>query len=76
MKRSTAILAKDILRTKAEDRQKIVEDQLGIQDSTADELKKLAKINSVKEMDIYLASMVSIRSQLGVSSWDQRRQGT
>jgi alkaline phosphatase len=67
VKRSTAILAGDILRTNTEGRQKVVEDQLGIQDITGDELKKLAKINSVKEMDIYLASMVSIRTQLGVS---------
>lgn len=55
-----------MLKIHGEDRQKRVHDQLGIQDITADEIKKLAEIKTVKQMDIYLADMLSIRSQLGV----------
>ncbi|KAI8343529.1 alkaline-phosphatase-like protein [Chlamydoabsidia padenii] len=65
VKKSTAILAREILRTKTEDRQKVIADQLGIQDITTDELKSLAGIKTVKRMDQYLADMVSIRTQLG-----------
>lgn len=67
VKRSTAILASQVLKqTNDEGKQKLVADQLGIQDMTKDEMKTLGKITKVKLMDQYLAEMVSLRSQLGV----------
>ncbi|ORZ26137.1 alkaline-phosphatase-like protein [Absidia repens] len=66
VKRSTALLAAQVLKqTSDQNKQKLVADQLGIQDMTKDEMKTLSGITKVKRMDQYLAEMVSLRSQLG-----------
>ncbi|CAO3599761.1 unnamed protein product [Absidia cylindrospora] len=66
VKISTALLAAQVLKqTSDQNKQKLVADQLGIQDMTKDEMKTLSGITKVKRMDQYLAEMVSLRSQLG-----------
>lgn len=45
----------------------ILQKGLGIGDPTKDELDRLLKIGSKKRLDQYLAEMISIRAQLGVS---------
>lgn len=67
VKSSTVALA-DLIsqnRTKEYVVETVLKDRLGITDATDEEIEQLLK--SVDNIDYYLADMVSIRAQLGVS---------
>lgn len=52
----------------------ILQKGLGIGDPTKDELDRLLNIGSKKRLDQYLAEMISIRAQLGVSTLVERKK--
>ncbi|ORX52693.1 alkaline phosphatase-like protein [Hesseltinella vesiculosa] len=65
IKSSTAELARTILHMNQTEKEKSVQEILGIHDITAEEKTALGNQKSIKHLDQFLAEMVSLRSQLG-----------